>query len=129
MSEIQGTYWAIDFDGTIIEDGLYPDIGEPLPNVIHTMKRILDEGGNIAIWTARGSMEQAKLITEFLNGHGIYDFIVNDHFPVFLKKFGNPSPKIYADYYIDDRSLHAANGIDWYEIEKMIFGKEERGSK
>lgn len=113
--------YAIDWDGTIIEDKQYPKIGEPKPNCINVMKKILASGGHIIIWTCRGGREQEEGIRAKLNEHGIYDFIFNDHHPEVNEFFGGAdSPKVLADVYIDDRNIYSRE-IDWFEIEQILF--------
>jgi hypothetical protein len=117
--------FAIDWDGTIIPDRQYPKIGEPKPNAIHVMQRIVDEGGRIVIWTCRGGMEQQEGIKNKLNEHGFSDFIVNEHFQDTIDAFDFASPKVFADIYIDDRSLFTRK-IDWFEIENILFPEEDK---
>lgn len=125
--EIKNKIIAIDWDGTIVENGYFPEIGVLKPNAINVIKRIINEGGQIIIWTCRGGEKQYKAIKNKLNENGVYDFIINDHSPDMLELFEKNSPKVFADLYIDDRSLHAIKkgGIDWYEIEKMLFEDDE----
>lgn len=112
--------YAIDWDGTIVKNGSFPSIGEIKPNFINVAKRIIDNGDRIIIWTCRGGKEQYKAITDKLNENGITDFLINEDYPDIKKRFKDQSPKVFADIYIDDRGLFS-NGIDWYEIEKILF--------
>jgi hypothetical protein len=117
--------YAIDWDGTVVENRQFPRIGEPKPNAIHVMQRIIDEGGRIIIWTCRGGEEQAKGITEKLNEHGIYDFRLNDEFEDSKEYWkDSASPKVFADVYIDDRGIHTQGEIDWFEVEEILFPKQ-----
>ena len=43
---------AVDFDGTIVEDG-YPKIGKPMPFAIETLKMIVKDGHRMVLWTYR----------------------------------------------------------------------------
>ena len=113
---------AIDFDGTIVEHR-YPDVGELKPNAVKIINRLHAEGFTIIIWTCRG---QADLVSDHLEVLGIkYDYI-NENAPNVREMFGvgpdeewEPSRKIYADIYIDDRQL---GGIpdDWETIYCII---------
>ncbi|AGI11846.1 phosphoheptose isomerase [Bacillus phage vB_BanS-Tsamsa] len=122
---------AIDFDGTIVNDGCYPAGGKFKENAVHVMKRIIAEGGFISIWTCRNGKEQEEVITEKLTNAGIYDFKLNAPFDYFTNIYGGDNArKIFADTYIDDRSIHAQQtGIDWYEIEKMLFESVDKDKK
>lgn len=122
---------AIDYDGTIVHDGCYPNTGKFKENAVHVMKRIIAEGGSIAIWTCRNGKEQEEKIIDKLTSVGLYDFTVNAPFDYFTNIYGGDNArKIFADTYIDDRSLHAQQtGIDWYEIEKMLFESVDKDKK
>jgi hydroxymethylpyrimidine pyrophosphatase-like HAD family hydrolase len=111
--------FAIDVDGTILDENL-----KPLPNVIHTMQRIKESGGEIAIWTCRTGMDLIVAV-KTLNQYNIPYDTVNDTLPAFYEKWGSNGRKIWVDTYIDNASIHNRNGIDWYEIERWIFEEDE----
>jgi hypothetical protein len=96
---------ALDFDGTIVEIGSYPGIGEDL-GAIPTLLRIQELGAKIFLWTCRGGQELEDA-QKYLLGRGV---ALNA--PVFLPGAGKP----IADLYIDDRNLGAPltpKGLDW----------------
>jgi hypothetical protein len=114
--------YAIDWDGTVVKNNQFPKVGEPKPNAINVMKRMLAEGHRIIIWTCRGGMEQEEKIRKKLNEHGIFDFMINDEFQDSRDFWtGSTSPKVFADVYIDDRGIHTQGEIDWYEVEEILF--------
>lgn len=124
-------YIAVDFDGTITEeDGLFPNIGKFKFLAITTMKRMLEEGYKISIWTARGGEEQEKLIMDalLLAGLDTSKILFNSHFEYFLSKYEARSPKIYADIYIDDRA-YGVEEINWGKIHFDFFGELNREAK
>ena len=97
---------ALDFDGTVVENGSYPKVGKELPGAIDTLLRIQELGAQIFLWTCRGGKEHAEA-EEFLQKRGI---LLNH--PQFLQGATKP----VADLYIDDRSLGAPltpKGLDW----------------
>ena len=51
MSQIIG----IDFDGTIVEHK-YPEIGNPVPGALETMKDLIQQGHKIILWTMRSGI-------------------------------------------------------------------------
>jgi hydroxymethylpyrimidine pyrophosphatase-like HAD family hydrolase len=116
---IKHKYFAIDYDGTLCDEHL-----KPLPNAIHTMQRIKENGGEIAIWTCRTGMD-LKVAIKTLDQYNIPYDTVNDTLPGFMEMWGNNGRKIFADVYVDNASIHNRNGIDWYEIEKWIFEEDE----
>lgn len=112
---------AIDWDGTIVEDGYYPKAGDFKPYAVDVLKRILAEGGEFVIWTCRNGELQEEMITNKLGMAGIYDIKINKPFEHFTNIYGGDNArKIFADVYIDDRAIGAK--IDWYEIEEKLFG-------
>ena len=112
---------AVDFDGTIVDEK-YPDIGVELPNCFQTLKRLKQNGHKLILWTCRAdnlsNTNGRKVLTEaieYCKAKGLEFDCVNANIP----ELGvNPLPKIYADYYIDDRNLFSK--IDWFEIEILL---------
>jgi hydroxymethylpyrimidine pyrophosphatase-like HAD family hydrolase len=111
--------YAVDFDDTLFDRNL-----KPLPNAIHTMQRIKENGGEIAIWTCRTGMD-LRVAAKTLDQYNIPYDTINDTLPSFYEIWGNNGRKIWADVYVDNASIHNRNGIDWYEIEKWIFEEDE----
>lgn len=101
---------ALDFDGTVVENGSYPGIGEELPEAIATLLRIQELGAKIFLWTCRGR-KQLDEAERYLEDRGI-----TLHTAMFLQGAAKP----VADLYIDDRVLGAPltpKGLDW-----KVFG-------
>ena len=97
---------ALDFDGTVVENGSYPGIGDELPDAIPTLLRIQELGAKIFLWTCRGGQELEDA-QKYLLSRGIAL-----RAPYFLKGAAKP----VADLYIDDRGLGAPltpKGLDW----------------
>lgn len=114
--------FAIDFDATIVTDGVFPKIGELKPHAKRVMDKIVSHGGQIAIWTCR-SGERELEVKDWLIDHQIPFDTLNEPFPQNVTYFGNGGRKILADCYIDDKGIYALmNGsIDWLQIEEFIF--------
>lgn len=108
---------AVDFDGTIVEDR-FPEIGEPRPGAIETLKRLKKEGYCLILWTCRTGRHLAEAVN-FCAGLGIRFDAINKSLRYHVMKYNGSDPrKIGADIYIDDRGL-----IDipsWDEIYKII---------
>jgi hydroxymethylpyrimidine pyrophosphatase-like HAD family hydrolase len=117
---------AIDFDGTIVEEA-FPELGALKPHAKRVMQRIRNEGGRIAIWTARNKRFDEAIQT-FLKDNDIPFDVYNDHFPENKEKYNWTaelgSPKIFAEIYIDDRGYGVKDRhIDWLEVERHLFGE------
>jgi hypothetical protein len=119
--------FAIDFDNTIAYDA-YPRIGKLIPGAKETMLKIKELGGSISIWTCRTG-EQEMAVRLFLDKNEIpYDH-VNESFEENRIMYDGDSRKIYADCYIDDRSVHfGQQPVDWKIVSQLIFKLEESES-
>ena len=96
--------FAIDFDGCLTEYN-FPDIGEQTKKqkqLMSILKKLQKKGHKLILWTSRGepALQESK---DWCNEQGLkFDsFQVNP----FTEKLSGPSPKIVADYYIDDKAL------------------------
>lgn len=98
---------AVDFDGTIATDR-FPEIGEPLFFAFEMLIKMKENGNKLILWTCRTDTPERAYLTEaveFCRERGLTFDAVNDNLPdaPFADK-GN-SRKVYADQYIDDKSL------------------------
>lgn len=113
---------AIDFDGTIV-DHAFPEIGSMKLYAPTVIKKLKEEGHKIILWTCRNDEDPAnngrKVLTEaveFCKSHGIIFDAVNANIPDLSF---SPTPKVYADLYLDDRALGAPmrdGEFDWFEV-------------
>jgi len=102
---------AVDFDGTLCTYA-FPKIGEQLEKhkkLIDILIRLKTEGHKLILWTNRGDNEKYKSLTEaveWCKNKGLEFDAINKNLPeTELKKISGYSPKIMADYYIDDKVL------------------------
>lgn len=102
--------YAIDFDGTIVEDA-FPEIGKLKPEAEQFIRDIQRRGDKWILWTMRAGL-YLNVAEEFLYKHSLIPDAVNDNLPEVKAKWpDNPNPrKIFADVYIDDRN---AGGLKW----------------
>jgi hydroxymethylpyrimidine pyrophosphatase-like HAD family hydrolase len=106
---------AIDFDGTLIKNEKDYVPRAFLPEAKEVVNWAHEKGCFIIIWTCRsGKMLQPAI--DFLKNNDVKFDKVNENYPQVGFETSN---KIYADFYIDDRSFD----IDWKEIKKMIAKK------
>lgn len=119
---------AIDFDGTIVEHK-FPSIGPLIPGAKEMINNLCDDGHQIIIWTTRSSYSEIEVV-EFLQNSGINYHYINQNAKKFIDllqsqpmfgKYEHEPRKIYADIYIDDRSLLPLPS--WGEIYKIIKKK------
>ena len=108
---------AVDFDGTLCEFN-FPNIGKQTPHqqeLMDTLIQMRKEGHKLILWTNRGDNEQYPSLTEAINwcvDKGLIFDSINRNLPG-QKKLSGYSPKIMADWYIDDKAI---NIKDWKQI-------------
>jgi hypothetical protein len=100
---------AVDFDGTLCKHA-FPGIGEQEDNHKQLMNLLIEmrkQGHKLILWTNRGDNEQYKSLAEAIEwcqSKGLEFDAINQNLPD-QKKLSGYSPKIMADYYIDDKVL------------------------
>jgi len=105
--------FAVDFDGTLCEYA-FPKIGEQSEKHKKLMDLLIglqSRGHKLILWTNRGDNEQYPVLTEAIEwckAKGLEFDAVNENLPG-QKKLSGYSPKIMADYYIDDKVLEFGN--------------------
>lgn len=117
--------YAIDFDDTITIGTKFPEIGELNPHADRVIRRIKENGGEIAIWTCRTGVHEQS-VKNFLELNNIPFDSFNEILPSEKEHWGEGGRKIFADLYIDDHGVYAmmCGGINWLEIEKFIFEED-----
>jgi len=110
---------AVDFDGTCVEHK-FPDIGEPLPGAIETIKALQDAGHRLILWTCRRGV-YLKEACRWLCEEGVdpLNFALNRNLPDVVEEMGGDTRKVYADVYIDDRNLGGFPG--WDAVRAMLL--------
>lgn len=106
---------AVDFDGTIAENR-FPDIGREVPGAFDWMKRFVEAGAKLVLYTMRSDGQKyGDVLTkavEFCRERGIEFYGVNTNPD---QGSWTSSPKAYAQIYIDD----AAAGCPLAESKEM----------
>lgn len=111
---------AVDFDGTLCKNR-YPDIGEPIQEVIDKLLEEQKNGAKLILWTCRCDKELTDAV-EWCERHGIIFDAVNDHLQELKETFGNNTRKIFAHQYWDD---HAVNILKELGIVTMKLPVQE----
>lgn len=100
---------AVDFDGTLCTYA-FPKIGEQTSHHLKLMNILINlrkDGHKLILWTNRGDNEEYPVLTEaveWCKEKGLEFDAINENLPN-TKKLSGYSPKIMADYYIDDKVL------------------------
>lgn len=93
---------AVDFDGTICKWASFPNIGEPVPMALDTIRQLIDKGHEVFIWTVRSEGFGLEEVVLFYISHGLKVAGFNKN-PDQLCY--STSPKLDCDLYIDDKAL------------------------
>ena len=101
---MRGQIIAVDFDGTLCRD-CYPKIGEANEGLIRILKELRTQGDRLILWTCRRG-EKLEEALGFCLMRGLVFDAVNENLPEIVEKFDGDSRKIFADLYIDDRSMN-----------------------
>jgi len=114
---------AVDFDGTITNENCWYYANEIKPNakeVINFLHDILNV--EIIIWTCRDNyyFDGLNVAIDFLKYHDIHYDCINRNANIIIEKWKNDSRKIFADFYIDDKSF-LYEPIDWLKIKDFII--------
>lgn len=89
---------AVDFDNTI-------RVGkEPNTRLIIWLRQMQSKGNTIILWTCREGNRLMEAV-QYCRNHGLQPNHVNCNPPEVIRRFGYDPRKIYADVYIDDKSM------------------------
>lgn len=118
---------AVDFDGTIIEAGHFPNLGPALPHAFEVLKKLQEKGHQLILWTCRGK-KSLDTAVEFCKENGLVFDAINEN--INKEYYNNNSNKIVANIYIDDsaypvikKEIVGMPAINWEEI-ALDFGIE-----
>ena len=103
---------AIDFDGTITDYSPFPKTGELRKDAVKYIKLLYEKGYKLILWTARTGMYYTECL-DLLNEWGLLKYIDTNY--TYSREYG----KIYADFYVDDKSILVK--IKWKKIYKYII--------
>jgi ribonucleotide monophosphatase NagD (HAD superfamily) len=114
MSPLHNQIFAVDFDGTVVDEALDHFIVDKnefkeIPGAIKTMKALQSKGAKIILWTCRdGEVLQAAV--DWLKDQGFVPDAINENIPGIIDY--KTSGKVFANYYLDNRSYPAFTGWD-----------------
>ena len=118
---------AVDFDGTIVSH-MYPKIGVDNPNAIRVLKKLIEQGHQLILWTMR-SGDKLQEAVDYCASKGITFWGINQN-PA--QSEWTDSPKAYAPIYIDDAALGcptlwdestARPIVNWRDVEAILIRK------
>lgn len=109
---------AVDFDGTLVEDN-WPNIGKENIYMFETIKTLKAMGVKIILWTSRnyteGHGDMLQQAVDYCAERGLIFDAVNENIAEVQALTGQDTRKVYADLYIDDKSIpHSQDPLYWY---------------
>jgi hypothetical protein len=119
---------AVDFDGTLCHSA-WPETSDLDMVGIYTMRLFRRNGGRLILWTCRHDKTLDDAVRACAEAGLEFD-AVNANDPQHIKRWeevhgkSNYSPKVYADIYVDDRSITCYE-IPWKKISQYINGPED----
>jgi len=122
---------GIDFDGTITSSNAWPRIegiaknAKEVINELHDVYNVI-----IIIWTCRDNsyhndLDKAK---QFLIENNIHFDYINCNAKEIMHIWNNNPRKVFADFYIDDRSF-LFEDIDWLKIKNYIVNYKNKNKE
>lgn len=115
--------YAIDFDNTLAVTR-FPEIIGPNKKMIAFTKAVKAQGHKIILWTSRAG-EDLENAVAWCHEQGIQFDAVNEPLPEQIKRWGNDTRKIYADFYIDDRNMTIDQAESTMDRLQEILGEME----
>lgn len=98
---------AVDFDGILCRDE-FPQIGEPNYGVVSLVREIIDAGHEVVLWTGRADDRLVEAV-RWCEDRGLHFCAVNENAPSnrarYEGEYPNGTRKVYADAYLDDKSV------------------------
>jgi len=110
---------AVDFDGTLVEDE-FPNIGQKDEYMFKVLKALKSNGVKLILWTSRNNCEEfgdtLQAAVDFCRENGLVFDAINENLPEVQEYTGQDTRKVYADLYIDDKSVpHNQAPLYWVD--------------
>lgn len=105
---------AIDFDGTITDKNIFPEIGKVREHAFEAIRHFQELGHKCILWTCRYGQSLIEAINWLSKNNVKMDAYNENLYPL-------QSRKIVADVYIDDKNVFMVDNVDWYKIEEYVL--------
>lgn len=113
---------CIDFDGTITEKNIFPEIGKAREHAFEAIRHFQELGHKCILWTCRYGQSLIEAINWLSKNNVKMDAYNENLYPL-------QSRKIVADVYIDDKNVFMVDDVDWYKIEEYILNLGNKETK
>ena len=113
---------AIDFDGTITEKNIFPEIGKAREHAFEAIRHFQELGHKCILWTCRYGQSLLEAVNWLSKNNVKMDAYNENLYPL-------QSRKIVADVYIDDKNVFMVDDVDWYKIEEYVLSLGNKETK
>lgn len=113
---------AIDFDGTITDKNIFPEIGKAREHAFEAIRHFQELGHKCILWTCRYGQSLIEAIN-WLALNNVKMDAYNENI------YSLQSRKIVADVYIDDKNVFMVDNVDWYKIEEYVLSLGNKETK
>ncbi len=113
--------YAIDFDNTLAYTK-FPEIIGPNKKMVAFVRMLKAQGHKVILWTSRAG-EDLTAAVEWCKRQGIIFDAVNEPLPEQIKRWGNDTRKVYADFYVDDRAMTVGAAEDMVDEMNAILSQ------
>ena len=113
---------ACDFDGTITDKNIFPEIGEFKEHALEAIQNFQKHGHKVILWTCRYGDSLIRAINCLAQNNIKLDAYNENLYPL-------QSRKIVADVYIDDKNVFMVDDVDWYKIEEYVLNLGNKETK
>lgn len=114
--------YAVDFDGTIVEDE-FPKIGRAIPTVQEFIKAKKSQGDKFILWTCRTG-DYLNAAIDYCHSVGISFDAINDNVKEVMEEYGDNPRKVFADFYIDNKNTVIVNDLGQSLTTLRMVGEE-----
>lgn len=113
---------CIDFDGTITDKNIFPEIGKAREHAFEAIRHFQELGHKCILWTCRYGQSLIEAINWLSKNNVKMDAYNENLYPL-------QSRKIVADVYIDDKNVFMVDDVDWYKIEEYVLSLGNKETK
>lgn len=113
---------AVDFDGTLCDDK-FPEIGVPNWKMIDLVLYLQQHEVYTILWTCRVDDKLNEAVSK-CEEWGLKFTSINDNVPHNIDQYKSNSRKVFADVYIDDKSVLLTDSL--FDSMKMLISVTQR---
>ena len=110
---------GLDFDGTMVVSA-WPLIGEENPHAVDCVRRLIDRGFDIVLFTARGGQDRVAALAWCEERFEVFAVNENPHWPIEPGEPGKPHFDLVVDDTAAGTPLLPNGAVDWLKLWPLI---------